>query len=69
VAVLPVEALTAYADVLDMLELEPWTGRPVREENPDGNLRTLPFASGGLVTYLILEREQEVHVLEAQWAG
>ncbi len=32
-------------------------------------MRTLVFGSSGAVTYLILEREREVHLLLVQWIG
>lgn len=71
VDVLPVAALAGYAEVLDLLELEPWAGPPSRVDNPGGNIRTLTFGpnSEGLVTYMILDRLQRVDVLEVQWAG
>ncbi|MGH3939367.1 MAG: hypothetical protein ACRDTG_12165 [Pseudonocardiaceae bacterium] len=69
VSALPGEALVGYAEALGMLKLFPWSGPPFREDNPDGNIRTLSFGSGGLVTYLVLERDQEVHVLEVQWVS
>lgn len=34
-AALPTEALPGYADVLDVLEVAPWNGRPYNEEKPD----------------------------------
>lgn len=36
VAALPVEALSAYAVVLAVLESQPWNGRPQHEDNPGG---------------------------------
>lgn len=64
IAALPTVAALAYAEALGLLTLPPWRGGPFREDNPDGNIRTLAFGSGGLITYLILERDREV-----QWAG
>lgn len=69
VAALPAEALPAYAEARTLLEVAPWSGRPYRKENPDGPIRTLVFGSSGAVTYLILEREREIHVLLVQWIG
>jgi hypothetical protein len=34
VAALPVDALDAYAEVLEVLQLMPWNGRPQHEDNP-----------------------------------
>ena len=67
VQALPYGALAGYADALEVMEVDPWRGEPW--DAPDGNIRTLPFGPGGLVTYLILDREREVQVLEVQWAG
>jgi hypothetical protein len=70
-AALPIEALPGYAQVLDVLELAPWNGRPYNKEQPDVPMRELVFGthSEGTVTYLVLEREREVHVLVVQWVG
>lgn len=69
VQALPYGALAGYADALEVMEQDPWRGEPWDADAPDGNIRTLPFGPGGLVTYLILDREREVQVLEVQWAG
>ena len=69
VAVLPSEALDDYARVLDLLELDPWSGPPFDKDKPDENMRILAFCGTGLMTYMILDREQEVHVIEIQWVG
>ncbi|MDQ3028936.1 MAG: hypothetical protein M3R09_02670 [Actinomycetota bacterium] len=68
---LPVEALAGYVGVLDVLELTPWNGDPLSKDNLDGNVRTLVFGPGGegIVTYLVLEDQQRVDVLQVQWAG
>jgi hypothetical protein len=36
---LPSDALVALAEVMSMLELTPWSGRPINEDNPQGNVR------------------------------
>jgi len=68
---LPVEALAGYVGVLDVLELTPWNGDPLSKDNPHGNVRTLVFGpeGEGIVTYLVLEDQQRVDVLQVQWAG
>ena len=70
-AVLPAEALPEYAEILDVLELEPWNGRPYNKEQPDVPMWELVFGAHGegTVTYLVLERERAVHVLVVQWVG
>lgn len=68
---LPVEGLLRWFGVLDLLETQPWAGRVSRPENPDANILSLAFGpdSEGLATYMVLERDREVHVLEVQWLG
>jgi len=68
-AALPVEALDAYAELLTVLELTPWNGQPQHEDNPDGAVRRWAFGPGlaGHVVYLILEDQQNVHLLLIQW--
>lgn len=70
-AALPAEALSGYAEVLDVLALTPGNGRPYNEEKPDAPMRELVFSPNGegTVTYLVLEREWEVDVLVVQWVG
>lgn len=71
VAALPVDTLNEYAELLDVLALTPWNGRPQHEGNPDGPVRRWAFGAGsaGQVIYLILEDRQEVHLLLVQWWG
>ncbi|MGH3695353.1 MAG: hypothetical protein ACRDRX_15425 [Pseudonocardiaceae bacterium] len=69
IAALPDDALADYAQSLVVLELVPWNGAPLRKDNPDGAVRTLPFGRAGMVTYLILERQHRVDVLKVLWAG
>ncbi len=71
VAALPTEALRAYFEVLDVLQLTPWNGEPQNPNNPGGEVRRWHFGPGlaGQVVYLVLEDRQEVHVLMVQWLG
>jgi hypothetical protein len=57
VAALPNKALTAFAEVLDLLQLVPWKGQPQHAANPDAPVRRWAFGPGqaGQVVYLILE--------------
>lgn len=67
---LPTHALQSLLEVFALLEVSPWSGRSVNEQASDAPLRHLPFAAGaGMATYLILEREQEVHLVTLVWAG
>jgi len=69
IAALPVDALADYAQVLGVLELVPWNGAPLRDDNPDAAVRTLPFGRAGMVTYLILEDQRRIDVLNVLWTG
>lgn len=71
VTALPAEALPGSAGTLGVMKLVPCNGRPRNEANPDGPVRQLVFGPGGygLVTYLIMERDQRVDVLEVPWAS
>ena len=71
IAALPDEALEPYAQVLGVLELVPWHGHAYHRDNPKGATRQLVFGPGdmGLVTYLILDDQLLVDVLEVMWIG
>jgi hypothetical protein len=43
-------------------------GEPINQQNPDGKVRVLLFGAAGLVTYLILEDQRQVDVLDVIWA-
>jgi hypothetical protein len=68
IAALPQPALIALAEALTVLELTPWSGRSVNpERDPDAPVRNLPFGASGMLTYLILERDQRVDILLITW--
>jgi hypothetical protein len=55
---------------MGVLELTPWNGRPYNEEKPDSPMRQLDFdQSRGIVTYLILDDQDRVDVLDVTWIG
>jgi hypothetical protein len=59
---LPADALKAFAELLDLLALDPWAGAPYRE--PDSDLRTAVVGDGAvLVVWLPLELPRRVEVL------
>lgn len=68
---LPRPALLGYADVLAALEVAPEGGRSYNDAIAEGPMRQYVFGPNGegLVTYLVLEREREVHVLLVEWIG
>ena len=65
----PARELKLLAEVFAMLELTPWNGQPQHKDNPDGEVRRVLFGDWGIVTYLILEDQQRVDVLQVVWAG
>lgn len=71
IAALPAEVLSSYAEAVTALEVDPGAGQPYNAQSPDAAMRTLTFGPGGsgVVVYLVLEREREVHVLAVQWLG
>jgi hypothetical protein len=69
IAALPAEALAPFAELRTFLEVSPWAGDPIHRRNPDGPVRAQPFGDSGLVTYLILEGQRLVDIVEVLWAG
>lgn len=68
---LPAAGRHALAEAYTVLELTPWESPSVNPvANAGGQLRTLSFgpAGAGLLTYLILERDNEVHLVSLLWA-
>ncbi|SDY66182.1 mRNA-degrading endonuclease RelE, toxin component of the RelBE toxin-antitoxin system [Amycolatopsis xylanica] len=65
---LPEHALPMLAEAMTVLELAPWNGRPYVETKPDGALRQLLFGDGvGIITYLVLDEQRRVDVLDVLW--
>ncbi|MDQ3152227.1 MAG: hypothetical protein M3R63_11065 [Actinomycetota bacterium] len=66
---LPLDALVPFAEVRATLEVAPWGGDPLNDDNPDAPVRTLAFgpAHQGMVTYLILDDQRRVEVLDVLW--
>jgi hypothetical protein len=70
IAALPAKALQFFAEAIDVLRLVPDNGLLVNSAKPSG-LRDLIFGADGRgkITYLVLDYQQEVHLLRLQWAG
>jgi len=66
---LPPGALASFAEARAVLEVAPWGGDSLNDDNPDAPVRSLAFGSThqGLVTYLIVERRRRVDVLDVLW--
>jgi hypothetical protein len=71
IAALSDPLLATLADVIDVLRLTPWNGQPQHLANPGGPVRRWAFGPGhaAQVIYLILEEQQEVHLLLVQHWG
>jgi len=70
IAALPEAALPAYASLIDLVALHPWSGEPLRGTDPASSMRSHTFSEGaGLAIYLILEDQQRVVVLRVLWAA
>lgn len=66
---LPSEIVGLLAEAMSVLSLVPWNGSPVSDQNPGGSVRSLPFGDAGMITYLILEDQRRVDVLQVLWVG
>jgi hypothetical protein len=67
-AALPVDALKALAELVDVLVLDPHVGGPYHE--PDSDLRTIMLADGDLLAvWLVLEAQHRVELLRLLWLG
>lgn len=70
-AALPSEALPFFAELVTVLQVEPWSGDAYDRQHADANMRTHAFGKHGegLVIYLILDDQRRVVVLRVLWAG
>ena len=66
---LPAEVRPALDEVMTVISMVPWRADPINDDNPDGEVRQVVFAGSGMVTFLIVEHDREVHVLTVQWVG
>jgi hypothetical protein len=68
---LPAEALQFFAEARVVLELSPWSGESLNAANPRAGVRTLALGptGEGLITYLILEGQRRVDILDVLWIG
>jgi hypothetical protein len=64
-------ALSSFAEARVTLAVAPWGGDPINDDTPDGPVRTLSFGSAhqGLITYLILDHQRRVDLLDVLWIG
>lgn len=69
IAALPAAALASFAELRTALEVGPWNGNALLERNPGGPVRTMTFGprQQGMVTYLILDDQRRVDLLDVVW--
>lgn len=65
---LPHDAIKAFAELVDVLALQPFIGRLYR--GPGSDLRTISVAGGELlVVWLVIDSQQRVEILRLLWLG
>jgi hypothetical protein len=64
---LPSAGQQALADAIEQLGRDPWSAQRLPSYPPE--FRTRSFDDGGLVVYLIRERQATVVLLDLIWAG
>jgi hypothetical protein len=66
---LPAEALAGFAELRTVLELAPWSGDPINADHPHEPVRVASFGPDrqGLVTYLVLDEQRRVELLQIAW--
>lgn len=68
---LPAEALADFAELRTVLELAPWSGNSINADDADAPVRVAMFGPTGLgiITYLILDEQRRVELLQVAWLG
>lgn len=68
---LPAPAAAAFVAFMDAVAFDPWEfARPPGEAvDKAKNLRSAAFGSFGIVTFLILEEDRLLLVVQVQWSG
>lgn len=68
---LPSAAAAPFAEARVTLEVSPWSGDPLIATQPDTGIRTLIFGHSGegMITYLILDMQRRVDILDVLWIG
>lgn len=71
IGALPVAAQYLLSEAFAVIQLVPWNGLSVNKQNPEGALRRFLFGpeGAGMVTYLVLDDQREVHVVQVLWLG
>jgi hypothetical protein len=61
------EALGPFAELITLLEISPWSGRPFVRSKPRANMLTLAFGDHGFAVYIVLEEQREVYLIRVVW--
>jgi hypothetical protein len=71
VEALPPQARAPFAEACVVLEVSPWSGESLNAAIPDAEVRTLTFGptTQAMITYLILEDQRRVDILDVPWLG
>lgn len=71
IAALPGAALPGLAELIDLLELDPWSGTPYHRSLPHGGMRSHTFgpADAGMLVTVIDERGRRVFIVRVTWIG
>nr|PZN47593.1 MAG: hypothetical protein DIU60_02405 [Actinomycetota bacterium] len=65
---LPSDAVRSLAEALEVLSVSPWSGTPLKPDNPNCTTLTWAFGRGrGMVTYLVMEPQREVYIVRVHW--
>jgi hypothetical protein len=67
---LPAAGLVPFAEVRAALEVAPWsTGESLNDEYPEAPVRSVVFGTEGqgMLTYLVLEQQRRVDILDVTW--
>lgn len=66
---LPQDVGASFTEARVVLEVSPWSGESLNAANPDAGVRTLTFGptGQGMITYLILEDQRRVDILDVLW--
>lgn len=61
--------MAPFAEARAVVEIAPWNGDSLNDDYPEAPVRTLTFepAYQGLLTYLILDDQRRIDLLDVLW--
>ncbi|GAA1306662.1 hypothetical protein Psi02_24430 [Planotetraspora silvatica] len=63
---LPATAINVFLELRAVLEVDPWSGRPLNPDNPKSNILTRTFGGFGLGVHLILDEQPLVYIVRIE---